>query len=132
MDKVLFKKVFNPFKAEVHNGGKKYQVFFSAEVEHLAGNEFPYCAIDGVHGANCHGGAYSCGQNIDDFVDVEKVFNKGWNQDLYLEFIEVWHEFHLKKACVNDDIYNAFIKALEKFPLSTNRCAWRKYNNSDF
>lgn len=29
MDKLLFKKVFNPFKAEAYNGGKKYQVFFS-------------------------------------------------------------------------------------------------------
>lgn len=132
MSKVLFKKVFNPFKAEVHNGSKKYQVFFRAEIEHLSGNEFPYCSITGVHGANCHGGAYSCGQNIDDFIDVEKVFNNGWDNDLYLEFIEVWHKFHLKKACMNDDTYNAFIKALEKFPLSTNRCPWWGYNNSDF
>lgn len=129
MSEVLFKKVFNPFKAEVHNGGRKYQVFFRAEIEHLSGSEFPYCAITGVHGANRFGDAYSCGQNIDDFVDAEKVFNKRWNQDLYLEFIEVWRKFHLKKACKGDDIYNAFIKALEKFPLSTNHCSWREYNN---
>lgn len=129
MSEVLFKKVFNPFKAEVYNGSKKYQVFFSAEIEHLSGNEFPYASIYGVHGANCHGDAFSCGQNIDDFVDVAKVFNKGWNQDLYLEFIKVWHEFHLKKACLNDDTYKAFIKALEKFPLSTNRCSWNDFNN---
>ena len=129
MDKLLFKKVFNPFKAEAYNGGKKYQVFFRADIEHLLGNEFPYCSITGVHGANRFGGCYGCGQNIDDFVDVAKVFNKGWNQALYIEFIEVWHEFHLKNARLNDDTYKAFIKALEKFPLSTNHCAWRDFNN---
>lgn len=125
---MLYKKVFNPFKAEWYKGGKKYQVFFRAEIEHLSGNEFPYCSITGVHGANRFGGAYSCGQNIDNFVDVAKVFNKGWNQALYLEFIKVWHKFQLKRACMNDDTYNAFIKALEKFPISTKKCAWHSFN----
>lgn len=129
MDKLLFKKVFNPFKAEAFNGSKKYQVFFRADITHLSGNEFPYASISGVHGANRFGGCYGCGQNIGDFVDVPKVFNKGWNQALYNEFIEVWHEFQLKKACLNDDTYKAFIKALDKFPLSTNHCAWRDFNN---
>lgn len=32
MDKLLFKKVFNPFKAEAINGGKKYQIITSYRV----------------------------------------------------------------------------------------------------
>ena len=120
----MFKKVFNPFKAEYHKGRRKYQVFFKARVEEESG----YCSIIGVHNPNRHGGCYGCGQNIGKFVDTPKEFSKGWDQELYLKFIEVWKKFHLKPAKKGSAVYNEFVQALDEFPASTRPCPWGDFN----
>lgn len=129
IDKVYFKKVVNPFKATRFSEGRKYQVFFSVKIVGSSYNEDAHISICGVHGANRFGNAHSCGQIIDNFVNTEKVFNKGWNEELYLEFISLWKKYHLKDATDGTPMFNECIKAFEKFPASENHCAWEEYNN---
>lgn len=126
-DKVFYKKIVNPFKV-ARCSDRKYQVFFKAEIVLIGSNKHAHVSISGVHGANRWGNAYSCGQNIDDFLESEKAFSKGWNQDLYKEFIEVWKEFHLKEADKGTIIFDDFVKAMEKFPASTKECPWEDFN----
>lgn len=49
-------------------------------------------SITGVVGPRKSGNAYSCGQTRDEVI---KVYNKGWNEDLYKKFQKTWDEWHL-------------------------------------
>lgn len=123
-EKIYFKKIINPFKAFA--GGKlRYQVFMTIRISKIGNNKYPDFAISGVHGALPSGNAHgSCGQIIDNFInDDTKVFNKGWNQELYLKLVDLWKENHLHD--VKDDKYFKRLTSLvEKFPIATNECSW--------
>ena len=129
MEKFLYKRVLNPFKASV--GSKyKYQVFFVIEIRKLGGNPKYNLSVWGVHGplasGNCIG---SCGQIIDNFIDNKNlVYNKGWNKDLYKKLIQFWKENHLNIVEENSDYYHKLVEIAETFPKFMYHCPWNSVN----
>ncbi len=112
VDKILFKKVLNPFNVSTWEGGRKHPVFFVIKVDHLRGNKHPYFSICGDY---INGG----GQCIDDFVDNKNVsFNEGWNEDLYLELIDFWKKYHLRSMDEGSDKFKEVVEWAKKFPES--------------
>lgn len=65
-----------------------------------------------------------CGQIIDDFINEKKIFNKGWNQKKYLQFVEFWKKYHLKNVEENSDFFHEIVKMCEIYPDSKNTPAW--------
>ena len=122
---VYYEKIINPFKAFA--GGKlRYQVFMNIKIYKLGDNNHPYFTVCGVHGpmmsGNAHGG---CGQIIDNFVDDDtKIFNKGWNQELYLELVKLWKENHLHDVEPDTNYFKELVSVAEKFPSNTREYAW--------
>lgn len=125
MEKTLYRRVLNPFRAST--GGKyKYRVFFVIEITQVGNNPHPYFSIWGVHGplpsGNCMG---SCGQNLDDFInDTSVVYEKGWNPTLYQELIDFWKQNHLKTVDKNTTYYYKLIETAKKFPESNTDSPW--------
>ena len=126
MEEILFEKILNPFKASTGITEKRDQVYFTIEIVKYAENEEAYVSITGVHGPLPSGNAKgSCGQNIDDFIEDNSVkYNKHWNKELYIEFIEFWKKNHMKPVTKDSTYFNQLINETEKFPKSKHLPVW--------
>lgn len=125
MNEILYKKIVNPFKSSAWGSRYKYQVYFSIEIIKLDGNKYPYFSICGVHGPTIGGNSMGgCGQIIDNFINEKKIFNKGWNEKKYLQFVELWKKYHLTTVEKNSAIFHKIVKMCEIYPDSKNTPAW--------
>ncbi len=101
-----------------------------------AGTERGYLSISGVIGPSRGGNAYGgCGQidmefdhrneaDNDSRYDTpikpqEFNFAKGWNAQLWLDLLDIWKQWHIKKGCPQ-----SVIDFIDELPDTDRQLAW--------